>query len=912
MDPAHRAGWQTASPYLDTALDLAPEERAVWLADLRARTPELADLIARWLAECDAIEQHDFLGVAPPVEPLRASLAGVQLGAWRLVTPIGHGGMGTVWLAERTDGRFESRAAVKVLTAARVGRAGGDRFAREGRILARLAHPQIAHLVDAGVSEIGQPYLVLEYVEGEPIDVYCDRQRLTVPERLRLLIELMAPVAHAHANLVVHRDLKPSNVLVTAEGRVKLLDFGIARLLGADDAAAPLTRAGDALLTPAYAAPEQVTKGDVSTATDVYALGVLAYAVLTGRHPAASALDNPAALVHAITEIDPPRLSDAVRDDDPPGAAPARAAARGTTAARLAQQLAGDLDTIVATALKKAPAERYGSVTAFADDLRRHLAHEPIAARGDALGYRAARFVRRHRVPVALAAVAVLALVGGAAGIWLQSRQAAAERDFALRQLARAESVNDMNAFLLSDAAPLGQAFTAGELLARAEQLLAGRPPGPPDEDLVQSLISVGILYQRQDEDGNSRRVLERAYELSRALPADAAAATRAKASCALASGLARGNDLVRARALVAQGLADVPPGPPFVLDRVFCERQAASVARDAGDSTSDIAHVQLADRLLRESGLGSELAKLSSAMELAEAYRNAGRNVEAATAFAAAFAQMTALGRDRTEQAGTLFNNWALTYVGRPQEAERLFRRAVEIGSADGSDASVSPMLLTNLAREVLELGRVDEALDLANRAAAEARRLGDEVVLQQNLLVRIRAHRDAGDFDRMGALLDEFERTQPLRLPPGHIAFAAEASERGLWAMARGDVAAARAAADRAVAIAEASSQRGAILSRSLVRRADVALAEGRLDAASADAERGLALEQAAAPPGVLVSTLGRAYLMLGRVRQAEGRAAEARAAVEQAARQFTNTLGADHRETAAARDLLARLTP
>lgn len=897
MNAKHRAGWQTASPYLDTALDLPPGERAAWLAGIRAQTPELADLIAAWLAECDALEQADFLSDAAPLPPAPATLAGLQLGAWRLVSPIGHGGMGTVWMAERTDGRYEGRAAVKLLNASLVGRAGGDRFAREGRILARLAHPQIAHLLDAGVSEIGQPYLVLEYVEGEPIDVYCDRLRLSVADRVRLLVELMTPVAHAHANLVVHRDLKPSNVLVTGEGRVKLLDFGIARLLDdADtpagaDAAAPLTRAGDALLTPAYAAPEQVTHGVVSTATDVYALGVLAYVMLTGRHPAGAALESPAALMRTITDDEPPRMSDAV------------------TPARLRSQLAGDLDIIVEKALKKAPAERYASVEAFAADLQRHLATEPISVRADATLYRTARFVRRNRWPVALGTAALVAVAAGATGTWLQSRRAAAQRDFAMRQLARAESVNDLNAFLLSDAAPLGQAFTAGALLARAEALLNRHPADRVDANLVESLVSVGILYQRQDEDANSRRVLTRAYDLAAALPADCAV-TRSKAACALAGALARGSELPRAQQLAAEGLAAVPLDPAFVLDRVFCERQAAAIAREAGDSTTDIAHVLAAERLLRESGMASDLATLSMTMEVAEAYRNAGRTVEAGTTFEAAFAQMTALGRDRTEQAGTLLNNWALTLIGQPREAERLYRQAVEIGSADGTQASVSPMLLNNLAREVLELGRIDEALALANQVADEALRLDDQVVLQQNLALRIRGYREAGDYARAGELLDEFDRTQPKRLPPTHVAFGAVASERSLWAMATGDLVRARREADRAVAIAEASSQNIAVLARSLVRRADLAVLEGRPDLAVADASRGLQIELQDAPPGKLVSRVGRAYAALGRAQRAAGHGTEAREALEQASRHLAGALGDDHRETIAVRDALAAL--
>lgn len=404
-----RASWQSASPFLDTALDLPPEERAAWLATIRAQTPELADQIERWLAECEVLDTDGFLEGAAAVEPARAALAGLQLGAYRLTAPIGHGGMGSVWLAERTDGRYEGRVAVKLLSAALVGRAGEDRFAREGRILAKLAHPQIAHLIDAGVSGIGQPYLVLEYVEGLTIVAHCDAARLGVAERVQLFLDVLAPVAHAHANLIVHRDLKPSNVMVTPTGQVKLLDFGIARLLQPEagpEPVAPLTRAGDALLTPAYAAPEQVSGGEISTVTDVYALGVMLYKPLTGRHPAEAVLDNPSELLRAIVHEDPALMSRSVTGGGSAGTnATAAILARSTTAARLRRALRGDLDVIVAKALRKAPEARFTSAVEFAHDLRRYLDREPIAARKGSAVYRATRFASRYRWGVAAAAV---------------------------------------------------------------------------------------------------------------------------------------------------------------------------------------------------------------------------------------------------------------------------------------------------------------------------------------------------------------------------------------------------------------------------------------------------------------------------------------------------------------------------
>ena len=294
--------------------------------------------------------------------------------------------MGTVWLASRSDGRFEGQAALKLLNAALVGRGGEERFKREGTILARLTHPHIARLIDAGVSSTGQPYLVLEYIDGRHIDRFCDEERLSVEARIRLFLDVQAAVAHAHANLIVHRDLKPSNVLVTATGQVKLLDFSIAKLIAGRRAACGhrLTHESGSAMTPKYAAPEQVTGGAITTATDVYSLGVLLYELLTGHHPAGTTPKSPSEFVKAVTEIEPVRLSAAVQTrrvsggDGGAGLDP-----RDDAGAASAASLRGDLETILSKALKKNPSERYASVAEFGDDLRRYVDHQPIAARPD-------------------------------------------------------------------------------------------------------------------------------------------------------------------------------------------------------------------------------------------------------------------------------------------------------------------------------------------------------------------------------------------------------------------------------------------------------------------------------------------------------------------------------------------------
>jgi Tol biopolymer transport system component/serine/threonine protein kinase len=427
MDPQR---WRAASRRLDEALELSGDERARWMATLREEDPTLADDVEVLLQEYDVIRHERFLeeGVefrpddlvdgshdaATTVGP--AALAGRTIGAYRLVSPIGQGGMGVVWLAERCDGQFEASVAVKLLDI-RFGRSEA-RFRREANILARLTHPNIAHLIDAGVAPDGQPYFVLELVEGQSIDRYCDDRRLDVRARVQLFLDVLAAVAHAHAHRIVHRDLKPPNVLVRTDGHVKLLDFGIAKLIQADsdeNVPSTVTLEGGGALTPAYAAPEQVRGGAVTPATDVYALGVLLYVLLTGQHPCGD-VTSPADLMKAIVDLDAPAPSSAAltraeRELDPE----TRAANRATTATRLQRQLQGDLDTIVAKALKKDPAERYASVADLADDLRRHLASEPIRARRDSVQRRAARFVRRHPSLTTAAAIGALALVGATA-----------------------------------------------------------------------------------------------------------------------------------------------------------------------------------------------------------------------------------------------------------------------------------------------------------------------------------------------------------------------------------------------------------------------------------------------------------------------------------------------------------------
>ena len=376
VDPSH---WRELSALLDQALDLDPAGRAALVASVRETSPGIATSLHDLLAEHDQAAARRFLEADADTTNLPFPCHGQTIGAYTLDRPLGAGGMGTVWLGRRSDGRFQGQVAIKLLNLALLDSRGQERFRREGSVLARLSHPNIARLLDAGVSASGQPYLVLEFIDGQPIDVSADAHRLSIADRLRLILDVLAAVGHAHANLIVHRDLKPSNILVSGEGGVKLLDFGIAKLL-APESHEPLeavTRDGRAL-TPDFAAPEQIRGGPISVATDVYALGVLLYLIVCGRRPYELAGRSAAEIERVVCESTPVRpsatfdVNGAQADDQA-----ARARARGATPSRVRRRLRGDVDTIVMKALRHEPERRYASVAALQDDLRRLLARTP-------------------------------------------------------------------------------------------------------------------------------------------------------------------------------------------------------------------------------------------------------------------------------------------------------------------------------------------------------------------------------------------------------------------------------------------------------------------------------------------------------------------------------------------------------
>jgi serine/threonine-protein kinase len=906
--------WQELSPYLEEILGLQDEERSIWLSTLRGQNPALVNHLETLFEEHRALVEEGFLEARPVELPSAATLAGQTLGDYRLVSQIGHGGMSSVWLAERNDGRFERRVAVKFLNLALIGKHGEARFKREGKILGLLVHPHIAELIDAGVSPAGQPYLVLDHVEGDHIDRYCDDHRLDIPARLGLFLDVAEAVAKAHANLIVHRDLKPSNVLVREDGEVKLLDFGIAKLLENEQHEAALTQLtveGGRAMTPQFAAPEQLKGEAITTATDVYALGVLLYFLLTGQHPSGPGPYTAIDLIRSIVDTEPVRPSDAVSPARTIGGlARESAARRSATPDKLRRLLRGDLDTIVLKALKKDPAERYSSVTALADDLRRYLGNEPIRARPDTPSYRAIKFVRRNRTAVALAALAILAATVGVAATWMQVRTARTQRDLAVRQFARAERISDLNELLLTDVAPMGKPLTANQLLELEEHIVE-REHYNNAANHVELLLSIGDQYSGEDENEKALAVLDQAYQLSRGLKERS---IRAKASCVLSGAMVPIGQLARAEALFEEGWKELSAGAEFGPDRAFCLLRGSEVAYRNGDSIKAVARARAAEDALNESPAASDLQELNVLMNLGGVYGDAGLFSESLALFQRANALMTSLGYDRTQKAVKLYNDWALTlsYAGRQLDAEKTYRHAIDISRANQTEDAVSPVLLYNYAGVLRELGRFSEASDYAERASAKAQRADDQILLGQADLQRARVYRDRKDFARAHVLLADLEPRMRHLLPPKHYAFASLASDKGLLAQAEGHPETALQFADEAVAIDEVSIARGgqcaAYLPMLLMRRSAAELALGKREQAAADAGRALEMLQSTTAAGSPSSTLGRAYLAHGRALQALSRSEEARKAFRSAAEQLEGTLGVNHPDTILARQLAA----
>ncbi|MEM9291718.1 MAG: serine/threonine-protein kinase [Acidobacteriota bacterium] len=542
--------WRRADELLDRALELAPEARESFVEEQAGGNSRLVELVRRLLHHVDGPEEElapglrlsaSPGGLAPIPRGDSSCEPGTVIGRYRIVHELGRGGMAVVYRAQRVDGSFEQEVALKRLRAAGPSRDVIRRLEQERQILARATHPDWARLLDGGVDAEGHPYLVMEKVDGLPIDEYCDLHRRSIEQRLEIYLRVARAVAYAHANLVVHRDIKPSNILVTAEGHPKLLDFGIARILAdsSQDPAEALTREGGPM-TPAYASPEQVRAQPVTTQSDVYQLGLLLYLLVSGRTPYRRRYDSPLELARAISE-DPP-LAPREAFLRPRGAAKEAgevdagevdagevdagevddrdfiAGRRGTTAERLARQLGGDLGAIVLKALRKEPRRRYASVALLVDDLERYREGRTVRARPDSWAYRLKTFVRRYRAASLLGVLLLLAMVAFAVVVSLQAQRVIEERDRASREAEIAQESTSflVDLFRVSDPHQAqGASITAREILERGREGIDQRMPQPT---LVRARLerTMGEVYENLGEYQAALDLLEAAAETAR------------------------------------------------------------------------------------------------------------------------------------------------------------------------------------------------------------------------------------------------------------------------------------------------------------------------------------------------------------------------------------------------------------
>ncbi len=731
MAPIDPDLWARLGPLLDQALEVPAAHLPAWLAALRTDDPVMADRLESLLAR-EARLREELPGAARVEAFLGrggSGLAGQSIGNYTLKSPLGQGGMGSVWLARRNDGRYQGQVAIKLLNLALVGRAAEQRFVLEGTVLARLNHPNIGKLLDAGVSEIGQPYLVLEYIEGERIDEYADNRRLGPRPRIELFLAVLDAVASAHANLIVHRDIKPSNVMVATDGTVKLLDFGVAKLLDHGRLGGPgtLTEEGGRAFTPEYAAPELFLGEPVSTATDIYSLGVMLYVLLSGRHPTGSQFETPAAYLFAAVNTDPLRLSDAVTPGSDPldDATIQQAAVRSATPGRLRKLYHGDLDTILAKALKKRPEERYQTVASLADDLRRFLADQPVVARPDSWAYRTGKFLRRHRVAAAATVVAVAALLAGTGVAVDQMLEARRQLERAREAKRRSATTTTFEALLFRLIGPGSPPMTYEQLLEKGREALERQYRRDP-RGATQLALQFARNYERDGQVPTALTILDRAVRTADSLADRGWAGT---IRCRIGYFLASERHLDSATVVIAAGRRQLAEAPAALFDGTACDEAEATVlvnrrGRSQGDSAIALRQ-RVVDRIRADGDTTGEAYELAlNSLALAYQYRN--RNREALPVRLRLLASSRQLADPEVYPIMAYNVGFLHQMLGEFQAARDLYRTAF----ADLADETVAPGLVSLLAVgygwTLLELEQLDSAAVWFDRALVQTHDVG------------------------------------------------------------------------------------------------------------------------------------------------------------------------------------------
>jgi serine/threonine protein kinase len=883
--------WPNLSRLLDEALEVPLEAREHWLESLSPADLTYKAKLRALLEQGASAETRDFLDVFPKLpmaEAANGALSGPALAPGTAVGPyvieeeIGRGGMGAVWRARRSDGVIKRPVALKLPHMGLYGRELIARFASERDILAELAHPNIARLYDAGFSATGQPFLALEYVAGAPLTEYCDRHRLDVPARLRLFQQVLRAVQYAHGHLVIHRDLKPSNVLVGADGRAMLLDFGVAKLVVADAGEeAGRTQMGVRALTPEYASPEQIAGQPVTTASDIYSLGVLLFELLTGACPYRVRHSSRAALEEAILTAEPQRPSRSIRDE-------AAATARATTVKALCRALRGDLDTIILKALKKASTERYATADAFSQDVERYLRGEPVAARPDSGWYRTSKFIARHKLPVAAGGAALVAVLATAAIASFEAHAAAAERDRALALSSRNEAVAEFLNVLITEAAGSDKPVTVSEMLARSEALVSSEYRDHP-EHRAAVLGMLGEYYHTNAKDTRAESLLREALDTVRTSPDGD---LRRKLTCEYAftlSDVGKVDEAVR----MLKGVAADPQST--TQQAAECLENLAFIAQNANDSAKALKYASLALQRLQQVPHPPPVLQATFLGGMGYAEHLNGRNDVAGQFYERSLAQFAQAGRDHGPDAISVRNNWAIVNegAGNSRRALELYDETLQIVAQNDSGAPPPAYLVSNRGRTLESLGRFREAREAYLQCAAQTAQAVTATGQAHCLLGLASTLRELGD---LPAAEDNLARASAIisaAFPPGFPAAIALRVTRGRLALAKGQFAQARADLDAAIADGKTAS----LTATALLTRAELNLQENQPAAAKSDALRTLSLTRAAQGGMPYSNGTGLAWLMLGRALAMRGDAGRARNAFEMAVTHLSNTVDADH---------------
>ena len=905
MPPFDRARWRVVSPLLDQLLDTDPDGRRARLDEIRREDRLLACELEALLSQQAAVNRESFL--EGTLLGHDAGLAGQTVGHYRLDSIIGQGGMGNVWLAHRSDGRYEGKAAVKFLNAGVAAGGGAQRFQREGSLLARLSHPNIACLLDAGMTESGQPFLVLQHVDGLPIDEWCDRRKLCVADRVRLFLDVLAAVAHAHSNLILHRDLKPSNILVTADGQVKLLDFGIGKLLEHEAAVAGAsTQPTLQAFTPDYAAPEQVQDQSVTTATDVYALGVLLHVLLSGQHPTAPAGASAIERLQAVVHAQPMRLSLAVRRGAtvPEAELDALAAQRGTTRARLARQLQGDLENIVARALRKSPAARYATPTAFAEDLRRHLHHEPVEARADTLGYRTARFVARHRWGLAATTAVMLALtIGSAVAVW-KAVEADDRRRQAEFNARRAYASLDLLYLMYSDPDATPDPARMLDRLAHVRQVIERKADGPEVK-----LTLLGRLAGRYEELAAFEPLLQVLTEMRRLARDVADPAQHAIIACGFADAYAnRGQfDLAEQEFALARTHLDRLRGDAIdQLDaRAQCWQNESQMAALRGDPASAVGTARRAVDAFERLGQVNDTRYLTALNQLSVGHTADGRLHEAHAAVRKAREANVRLGLQGTQRdlVQAMQEAQLLAIGGQPRSGLRLAEQV----QADPHVATYRelPQFLIDqrIGNAQLRLHRYAPALARLDAGRAAALAAGNQNFVQVQAILAALALAEAGRPAEARLRLAALPCVDD-EIGAGTASGALYLVIRAVIALQEGQAVQADEQAERAVQIVRALAHPSLQLRGALATAARSKLARGQWAAALSYAQAAVDAARLEAVDPESSCNVGEALLYAARAQAGLGDDAAARRSAAKALPHLANNLDPDDPRIAEAR--------